>query len=70
MVPAGAVEGRRPQSAPVRCEAQRKLGERHRDETFQEKLVSNRLKIAASLRKSFDVDADEDFLETLFNNMF
>ena len=50
--------------------AQRQFGEKHRDETFHEKLVSNRLKIAASLRKSFDVDADEDFWETLFNNMF
>lgn len=50
--------------------AQRQFGEKHQDETFHEKLVSNRLKIAASLRKSFDVDADEDFWETLFNNMF
>ena len=50
--------------------AQKAFGEKHKDETFHEKLVSNRLKIAASLRKSFDVDADEDFWETLFNNMF
>lgn len=42
----------------------------HKDETFQEKLVSNRLKIAASLRKAFNVMEEEDFWGTLFNNMF
>lgn len=51
-------------------EAQKLFAEEHRDTTFHEHLVSNRLKIAASLRKSFNVDDDEDFWETLFNNMF
>jgi hypothetical protein len=32
--------------------------------------VGNRLKIAASLRREFNVDEDQDFWETLFNNMF
>lgn len=51
-------------------EAQKTFGAEHFDETFHEKLVSNRLKIAASLRKQFNVDNEEDFWETLFNNMF
>jgi hypothetical protein len=51
-------------------EAQRLFATKHKDETFHEKLVSNRLKIAASLRKQFDVEGEEDFWETLFNNMF
>lgn len=51
-------------------EAQKLFAEEHRETTFHEHLVSNRLKIAASLRKSFNVDDDEDFWETLFNNMF
>lgn len=50
--------------------AQMEFAKEHSDETFQEKLVSNRLKIAASLRKAFDVMEEEDFWETLFNNMF
>lgn len=51
-------------------EAQKSFGALHSDETFHERLVSNRLKIAASLRKQFSVDDEEDFWETLFNNMF
>lgn len=51
-------------------EAQKAFGAAHADETFHEKLVSNRLKIAASLRKQFSVEEEEDFWETLFNNMF
>ena len=51
-------------------QAQREFADEHKDETFQEKLVSNRLKIAASLRKEFDVVEEEDFWWTLFNNMF
>jgi hypothetical protein len=50
--------------------AQKLFADKHKDETFQEKLVGNRLKIAASLRKEFDVAEDEDFWSTLFNNMF
>ncbi|MEK6372920.1 MAG: PmeII family type II restriction endonuclease [Acidobacteriota bacterium] len=50
--------------------AQKVFADEHKDTTFHEHLVSNRLKIAASLRKSFNVDDDEDFWETLFNNMF
>jgi hypothetical protein len=42
----------------------------HRDETFQEKLLANRIKMASSLRMLFDVDVETDFWETLFNNMF
>jgi hypothetical protein len=51
-------------------EAQKTFAAKYKDETFHEKLVSNRLKIAASLRKQFDVEGEEDFWETLFNNMF
>jgi len=51
-------------------EAQKSFGAEHFDETFHEKLVSNRLKIASSLRKQFSVEDEEDFWETLFNNMF
>lgn len=51
-------------------EAQKAFGAKHFDETFHEKLVSNRLKIASSLRKQFDVEDEEDFWETLFNNAF
>lgn len=51
-------------------QAQREFAEEHKDETFHEKLVSNRLKVAASLRKAFAVMEEEDFWETLFNNMF
>lgn len=51
-------------------EAQKAFGAEHSDETFHEKLVSNRLKIASSLRKQFNVEDEEDFWETLFNNMF
>ena len=50
--------------------AQKRFAEKHKDETFHEKLVSNRLKIAASLRGQFNVDEDEDFWSTLFNNAF
>ncbi len=50
--------------------AQREFADAHKDETFHEKLVGNRLRIAASLRKAFDVVEEEDFWETLFNNMF
>jgi len=51
-------------------QAQEEFAREHYDETFHEKLVANRLKIAASLRKVFDVGDDEDFWWTLFNNMF
>lgn len=51
-------------------QAQKLFADKHSDETFQERLVANRLKIAASLRKEFDVAEDEDFWSTLFNNMF
>lgn len=51
-------------------QAQKEFGEAHRDETFHEKLVANRLKIAASLRKEFNVQEEEDFWETLFQRMF
>lgn len=51
-------------------EAQKAFGSEHFDETFHEKLVSNRLKIASSLRKQFNVEDEEDFWETLFNNAF
>lgn len=51
-------------------EAQRIFAAEHADETFYEKMVSNRLSIAASLRKQFNVIDDEDFWSTLFHNMF
>lgn len=50
--------------------AQRNFALAHQDETFQEKLIGNRLKIAASLRRKFNVEEEEDFWVTLFNNMF
>lgn len=50
--------------------AQKKFLDRHKDETFHEKILSNRIKIAASLRKKFDVETDKDFWETLFRNAF
>ncbi len=51
-------------------QAQKAFGDDHKDETFHEKLVSNRLRIAASLRKAFNVKEEEDFWETLFARMF
>lgn len=51
-------------------EAQAQFAERHRDETFHERLIRNRLDIAASLRRKFDLDKEDDFWETLFNNAF
>jgi hypothetical protein len=51
-------------------QAQKEFGEAHKDETFHEKLVANRLKIAASLRRAFNVKEEEDFWQTLFNQMF
>lgn len=51
-------------------EAQRRFAKEHSDETFSERLVGNRLKIASSLRKSFNVQVDDDFWGTLFNSMF
>lgn len=51
-------------------QAQKEFGEAHKDETFHEKLVGNRLKIASSLRKAFNVKEEEDFWETLFSHMF
>jgi hypothetical protein len=50
--------------------AQKRFADAHADETFHEKLVGNRLKIAASLRKEFNVQDDDDFWGTLFNAMF
>jgi hypothetical protein len=50
--------------------AQKRFADEHADETFNERLVSNRLKIAASLRKQFNVQDDYDFWETLFTAMF
>ena len=50
--------------------AQRRFSDEHADETFSERLVGNRLKIAASLRKQFSVRDDSDFWGTLFNAMF
>jgi hypothetical protein len=50
--------------------AQRRFALEHSDETFSERLVGNRLKIASSLRKKFNVQADDDFWGTLFNSMF
>jgi hypothetical protein len=51
-------------------DAQKKFADAHQDETFQELLIGNRIKIAASLRKAFIVGEDEDFWQTLFNNAF
>jgi hypothetical protein len=51
-------------------EAQALFADRHRDETFHERLIRNRLDIAASLRTKFDLTKEEDFWETLFNNAF
>jgi hypothetical protein len=51
-------------------QAQKEFGEAHKDETFHEKLVGNRLRIASSLRKAFNVKEEEDFWETLFSHMF
>lgn len=51
-------------------EAQAIFANRHRDETFHERLIRNRLSVAASLRKKFDLDKEDDFWETLFNNAF
>lgn len=51
-------------------DAQKQFSQLHSDETFHEKLVANRLKIASSLRKQFSVKDEEDFWWTLFNNMF
>ena len=51
-------------------EAQRRFAKEHSDETFSERLVGNRLRIASSLRKSFNLHVEEDFWETLFNSMF
>jgi len=50
--------------------AQNVFAEEHGDETFHERLVANRIKIATSLRKKFNVADEEDFWWTLFNNMF
>ena len=50
--------------------AQKRFSDEHSDETFNERLVGNRLKIAASLRKQFNVRDDDDFWGTLFNAMF
>jgi hypothetical protein len=51
-------------------EAQAIFAQRHKDETFHERLIYNRLKVAASLRKKFDLEKEDDFWETLFNNAF
>ncbi len=50
--------------------AQKRFADEHSDETFSERLVGNRLKIASSLRKQFNVRDDNDFWGTLFNAMF
>ncbi|RRY05331.1 PmeII family type II restriction endonuclease [Brucella anthropi] len=50
--------------------AQKRFAAEHSDETFNELLIANRLKIASSLRKQFRVTADDDFWGTLFNSMF
>ncbi len=50
--------------------AQKNFAEKHKEETFHERLVANRLKIASSLRKQFDIEEDEDFWSTLFHNAF
>ncbi|MGO8501744.1 PmeII family type II restriction endonuclease [Rhizobium leguminosarum] len=50
--------------------AQKQFAAEHSDETFNELLIANRLKIASSLRKQFRVTADDDFWGTLFNSMF
>lgn len=49
---------------------QSEFAREHNDETFHERLVGNRIKLAASIRKQFKVEEEEDFWETLFNNMF
>lgn len=51
-------------------EAQARFAARHKDETFHERLIRNRLAVAASLRKKFDLDKEDDFWETLFNHAF
>lgn len=51
-------------------EAQATFAQRHKEETFHERLIRNRLDIAASLRKKFNLDKEDDFWETLFNNTF
>ena len=50
--------------------AQRRFADEHADRTFSERLIGNRLAIASSLRRSFNVTDDEDFWGTLFNSMF
>jgi hypothetical protein len=50
--------------------AQKRFATEHSDETFNELLIANRLKIASSLRRQFRVTADDDFWGTLFNRMF
>ena len=50
--------------------AQKRFADEHAEQTFNERLIANRLSIAASLRKSFNVRDDEDFWGTLFNAMF
>ncbi len=50
--------------------AQKRFADENADQTFSERLIANRLAIAASLRKSFNVRDDEDFWGTLFNAMF
>lgn len=50
--------------------AQKNFAEKHKEETFHERLVANRLKIASSLRKQFNIEEDEDFWSTLFHNAF
>jgi hypothetical protein len=50
--------------------AQKRFARHHSDETFSERLVGNRLKIASSLRKKFSLLEEEDFWGTLFNSMF
>ncbi len=50
--------------------AQKRFADENADQTFSERLIANRLSIAASLRKSFNVRDDEDFWGTLFNAMF
>ncbi len=50
--------------------AQKRFADENADQTFSERLIANRLLIAASLRKSFNVRDDEDFWGTLFNAMF
>lgn len=50
--------------------AQKRFADENADQTFSERLIANRLAIASSLRKSFNVRDDEDFWGTLFNAMF